>query len=235
MAEEDLRRQKRELVDARIKLDRRERYGKKQWENKREPKVRMRKRIEDAEIAAGKLRNMHAGKVTEARDRLKEAAEAVRDDDEIRIDLPDTVVPLGRHVLQLSDVELRNGPRVNLDVHGPERIALVGANGSGKSTLLQTIMAAIPPVTGEVAVHVPARWLPQRLDIVDDQLSAVENVAVAAPSASNNTIRARLAGRARSAAVVAGRADEQSGPGERATVDSGAGVLRWGSDRGESR
>jgi ATPase subunit of ABC transporter with duplicated ATPase domains len=193
VAEEDLRRQKRELLDARIKLDRRERYGKKQWENKREPKVRMRKRIEDSEIAAGKLRNMHVDKVSEARDRLKEAAEAVRDDDEIRIDLPDTVVPPGRQVLRLSKVELRNGPRVDLDIHGPERIALVGANGSGKSTLLQTIMGAIPPVTGEVTVHVPARWLPQRLDIVDDQLSAVENVAAAAPSASNNAIRARLA------------------------------------------
>ncbi len=193
VAEEDLRRQKRELGDARIKLARRERYGQKMWDTKREPKTRMRKRIEDSEIAAGKLRNMHVDKVSEARDRLKEAEEAVRDDDEIRVDLPDTVVPPGREVLRLSDVELRNGVRLTLDVRGPERIALVGANGSGKSTLLQTIMGAILPVAGELTVHVPARWLPQRLDIVDDHRSAVENVAAAAPSASNNTIRARLA------------------------------------------
>jgi ATPase subunit of ABC transporter with duplicated ATPase domains len=37
VAEQDVRRQKRELADARVKLDRRLRYGKKKWDNKREP------------------------------------------------------------------------------------------------------------------------------------------------------------------------------------------------------
>ncbi|MFB9927651.1 ABC-F family ATP-binding cassette domain-containing protein [Amycolatopsis halotolerans] len=192
-AESDLKRQKRELIEARTKLDRRARYGRKQWENKREPKVRMRKRQEDAEIAAGKHRTMHLGKVAEAKERLKEAEGAVRVDDEIRIDLPETTVPSGKEVLTLSDVELRNGLAVNLALRGPERIALVGPNGSGKTTLLQTITGAIEPLAGTVHVPVPVRWLPQRLDILDDTLSAAQNVARAAPSASNNEIRAQLA------------------------------------------
>ncbi|MFD2470053.1 ABC-F family ATP-binding cassette domain-containing protein [Amycolatopsis silviterrae] len=192
-AESDLKRQKRELVEARTKLDRRARYGRKQWENKREPKVRMRKRQEDAEIAAGKHRTMHLGKVAEAKDRLREAAETVRADDEIRIDLPETSVPSGKEVLTLSDVELRNGLAVRMELRGPERIALVGPNGSGKTTLLQTITGAIQPRSGTVKVPVPVRWLPQRLDLLDDTLSAAQNVARAAPSASDNEIRAQLA------------------------------------------
>ncbi|MGH3385745.1 MAG: AAA family ATPase, partial [Nocardioidaceae bacterium] len=46
---------------------------------------------------------------------------------------------------------------------------------------------------GEIAVPVPARLLPQRLDLLDDTLSVVDNVARFAPDADNNTLRARLA------------------------------------------
>ncbi|WP_037360274.1 ABC-F family ATP-binding cassette domain-containing protein [Amycolatopsis orientalis] len=206
-AESDLKRQKRELIEARTKLDRRARYGRKQWENKREPKVRMRKRQEDAEIAAGKHRTLHLDKVAEAKDRVKEAEEAVRADAEIRIDLPDTSVPSGKEVLTLSDVELRNGLAVNLALRGPERIALVGPNGSGKTTLLETIAGAIEPRSGAVQVPVPVRWLPQRLDLLDDTVSAAQNVARAAPSASDNEIRAHLA----RFLLRGGRADQPAG------------------------
>jgi ATPase subunit of ABC transporter with duplicated ATPase domains len=193
VAESDLKRQKRELMDARTKLDRRLRYGQKMSDNKREPKIVMGNRKQDAEVAAGKHRTTHIEKLEQARDRLNEAEDAVRDDDEIRIDLPTTSVPAGRDVLTLSDVQLRFGPRVALHLRGPERIALVGANGVGKTTLVRTITGALAPVSGAVKVNVPLRCLPQRLDVLDDELSAAANVARGAPAASNNTIRAQLA------------------------------------------
>jgi ATPase subunit of ABC transporter with duplicated ATPase domains len=192
-AESDFKRQKRELGEARIKLDRRQRYGQKMFDTKREPRGRMRLRKREAEVSAGKLRNLHIDRLKESQDRLKVAEEAIRDDDEIRIELPETSVPSEKEILRLSEVELRNGPVVSLDVRGPERIALVGPNGAGKTTLLRTIMGDLEPRSGEVDVRVTARWLPQRLDVLDDELSAAENVARAAPSASGNAIRARLA------------------------------------------
>ncbi|MGO1053521.1 ABC-F family ATP-binding cassette domain-containing protein [Crossiella sp. CA198] len=192
-AEQDLRRQQRELVEARTKLDRRQRYGQKMSEQKREPKIVMGNRKRAAEVSAGKHRNMHLEKLAEAKDRVKEAEEAVRVDEEIRIRLPHTEVPPGREVLRLSTVELRNGPVLDLDLRGPERIALVGANGSGKTTLLRTIAGTLAPVSGEVALKVPMRWLPQRLDVLDDRLSTIDNVAAAAPEASAQSIRAQLA------------------------------------------
>jgi ATPase subunit of ABC transporter with duplicated ATPase domains len=193
VAESDLKRQRRDLVAARTTLDRRRRYGQKRWENKREPKVRMRKRQEDAQIAAGKYRTMHVQKLAEAKDRLDEAEDAVRDDDEIRIGLPSTTVPPAKKVLALTDVRLRNGPEVNLRLRGPERLALVGPNGAGKTTLLHAIAGSLPPSSGVVEVAVPVCRLPQRLDLLDDGLSSAQNVALAAPSASENTIRAQLA------------------------------------------
>ena len=80
-----------------------------------------------------------------------------------------------------------------LIVRGPERIALVGPNGAGKTTLLRAIagLAARPGV--DVRLGAVVGYLPQRLDILDDALSVVDNVRAAAPAASVNEVRASLA------------------------------------------
>ncbi|MFF4394723.1 ABC-F family ATP-binding cassette domain-containing protein [Streptomyces sp. NPDC001480] len=195
VAEADWRKQKRELSDAQMKLARRKRYGQKMWDSKREPKIVMGARKRAAQESAGKHRIMHEEKLAEARERLDEAVEAVRDDDEIRVDLPYTAVPPGRDVLTLRDVAPAYGARVAgvFELRGPERVALVGRNGAGKTTLLRTIAGELEPVTGEARAHVPLRFLPQRLDVLDGGLTVAENVARFAPGATNNRIRARLA------------------------------------------
>ncbi|MER7509647.1 ABC-F family ATP-binding cassette domain-containing protein [Streptomyces lavendulae] len=194
-AEADVQRQKRELVDAHLKLARRKRYGQKMYDTKREPKIVMGARKRSAQESAGKHRIMHTERLTDARERLDQAAEAVRDDAEIRIELPATEVPPGQRVLTLSDLHLAHGASApgEWEVRGPERIALVGGNGSGKTTLLRTVAGLLPPVSGEAVTHVPARFLPQRLDVLDDDRSVVQNVARFAPQATDNQIRARLA------------------------------------------
>ncbi|MFD7910786.1 ABC-F family ATP-binding cassette domain-containing protein [Streptomyces sp. NPDC059752] len=195
VAEADVQRQKRELADAQVKLARRKRYGQKMYDNKREPKIVMGARKRAAQESAGKHRIMHTEKLVQAKERLDQAVEAVRDDDEIRIQLPATQVPPGRQVLTLSDLRLAHGAAVpgEWELRGPERIALVGCNGSGKTTLLRTIAGQLPPVSGAVVAHVTTRFLPQRLDVLDESRSVVENVARFAPQATNNLIRARLA------------------------------------------
>ncbi|MFI8519734.1 ABC-F family ATP-binding cassette domain-containing protein [Streptomyces sp. NPDC085481] len=195
VAEADVHRQKRELADAHMKLARRRRYAQKSAENKVVPKIIANNRKAQAEVSAGKHRHLHAERLAEARSRLDTAAEAVRDDDEIRIELPHTKVPPGRDVLLLRDLELRYGARVagGFELRGPERVALVGRNGAGKTTLLRTLAGELEPVAGEATVWVPLRFLPQRLDVLDDGLSVVENVARFAPGATPNAIRARLA------------------------------------------
>ncbi|MFD5596907.1 ABC-F family ATP-binding cassette domain-containing protein [Streptomyces griseorubiginosus] len=195
VAESDFRKQKRELADAQVKLARRKRYGQKMFEQKREPKIVMGARKRAAQESAGKHRIMHEERLSEAKERLDEAVEAVRDDDEIRVDLPYTAVPPGRTVLTLMDLELAYGARVQggFDLRGPERVALIGRNGSGKTTLLRTIAGELEPVSGEATAQVPLRFLPQRLDVLDGELSVAENVARFAPGATNNRVRARLA------------------------------------------
>uniref|UniRef100_A0AAU1M1X3 ATP-binding cassette domain-containing protein n=1 Tax=Streptomyces sp. NBC_00148 TaxID=2903626 RepID=A0AAU1M1X3_9ACTN len=194
-AEADVRRQRRELSDAHVKLARRRRYGQKMWDTKREPKAVMGQRKQTAQESAGKHRVLHTERLAEAEERLDEAVEAVRDDEAIRIELPQTQVYPGGEVLMLRDLELAYGARVpgEWDLRGPERIALIGRNGAGKTTLLRTIAGELEPVSGEAAVQVPVGFLPQRLDVLDDTLSLVANVARVAPGTTDNGIRARLA------------------------------------------
>ncbi|MFI8912427.1 ABC-F family ATP-binding cassette domain-containing protein [Streptomyces sp. NPDC053513] len=195
VAEADVQRQKRELSESQTKSARRRRYGQKSFENKVASKLVANSNKRDAQVTAGKQRTLHAERLSEAKERLDAAVEAVRDDDEIRVELPRTSVPPGREVLHLRDLELRHGARVDgpFELRGPERIALVGRNGAGKTTLLRTIAGELEPLAGETDVRVPLRFLPQRLDVLDDGLSVVENVARFAPAATANAIRARLA------------------------------------------
>ena len=173
-ARNDVRRQARELAEAHVALARRRRYGRKMYEQKREPKIVMGARKRQAQESAGRFRREHEEDLTAARENLDRAQDAVRDDPEIRIDLPGTAVPPGRRVVDAP-----------LEIVGPERIALRGPNGSGKSTLLRHIIESGPLV--------PVALLPQRLDIFDENRSVAENAEDRAPHLTPQEVRARLA------------------------------------------
>jgi ATPase subunit of ABC transporter with duplicated ATPase domains len=209
VAEADVRRQKRKLIETRTKLDRRVRYGQKMQDTSRMPKIVANERKRQAQVSAGKFHGTRLDRLDKASKRLAEAEEAVRVDAEIRVDLPATAVPAGRTVLTLSELEIRYGARANLIVRGPERIALTGRNGAGKTTLLRTVISDIEPVSGAVKLAVPVHYLPQRLD----------------PPA-----RAACA-----AATAAGRADQQPRHGQHAPALRGTAVLPGRTDRGQPR
>ncbi|GHC80703.1 ABC transporter [Nocardiopsis terrae] len=194
-ADADVRRQKRELEETQVKLAKRQSRSRRLDAQGGVPKIVANELKKAAQQSAGKLRGVHEDRLEEARERREEAADAVRRDAEIRVELPHTEVPNGRDVLELSGLRPRFGRLVGGDlmVRGPERIALVGRNGSGKTTLLRTLTGSDEPVEGRVRVSVPARFLPQRLDVLDEELSVFENVSRMAPGVTAQHIRAQLA------------------------------------------
>ncbi|MFB8024614.1 MULTISPECIES: ABC-F family ATP-binding cassette domain-containing protein [unclassified Streptomyces] len=194
-AESDVRRQKRELEEARVKVARRQRHNKKMDAERRAPRIVAGAHKRSSQEAAGKLRGLHEDRLQEARERLDTASEAIREDAEIRVRLPRTAVPAGRTVLSVHGLRPRFGTLRDGELHvqGPERIALIGRNGAGKTTLLRTLTGELPPVGGEARTFVPLRFLPQRLDVLDDALGVAANVARMAPGTTDNEIRAQLA------------------------------------------
>jgi ATPase subunit of ABC transporter with duplicated ATPase domains len=192
-ARADLRKQRNDRVEAERVLAQRKRYGKKMYQSKRAPRAVMKIRKRAQEVSASKYRKVHDDRLDDVRERLESAENRLRDDRESRIDLPETEVPRGRAVLTASALRLRTGQVLDFDLRGPERIALVGPNGSGKTTLLHTLVGLLGPLAGAVELKVPFGLLPQRLDLLDESLSVIANVAGEAPAHDENAVRARLA------------------------------------------
>ncbi|MFE2873483.1 ABC-F family ATP-binding cassette domain-containing protein [Embleya sp. NPDC059259] len=197
-AQTDLRKQKRELAEAQVRLARRVRTGRKAQLEGGLPKIVAGNLKRAAEVSAGKLRGTQEGRLDDARTRLSEAKDAVRDDKEIRIELPETEVPAGRTVLVAEGLNTADGlygpDGLDLIVRGPERIALTGDNGAGKTTLLRLLTGAEQPAAGTVRIGVEGvRHLPQRLDVLDEDASVLDNVRHFAPSATDAQLRGRLA------------------------------------------
>jgi ATPase subunit of ABC transporter with duplicated ATPase domains len=193
-AESAVRAQQRDLVESQTKLAHRRKAGEKASAEKRMPKIAMGNYQRRAQVAAGKLTATHQDRVESAGAQLDEAEARLRDDREIRIDLPGTTVPTGRIVMIADGLRARHGRAVlDLDVRGPERIGLTGPNGSGKTSLLRTITGASTPAAGTIDVRVPLRHLPQRMDVLDESLTVAQNIAAIAPEATETQRRSRLA------------------------------------------
>ncbi|RRO20511.1 ABC-F family ATP-binding cassette domain-containing protein [Saccharopolyspora rhizosphaerae] len=191
-AEAQERRQEREWVETQTKVARRARQGAKAAESL--PKILAGARKRAAQHSAGKLTGVQQQRLDAARQARQNAEDAVRSEQQLRVDVPATRVPGGRGVAQLRQAVLpHTGASVDLDISGPERIALVGANGTGKTTLLRLLAGHLDPERGSAQVSVPARLLPQRLDLLDPALSVADNLAAAAPGLSDNQVRAQLA------------------------------------------
>jgi ATPase subunit of ABC transporter with duplicated ATPase domains len=236
VAEADVRREKRDLVESQVKQARRDRMGRAVAASGSLPRIIAGGRKRAAQVSAGKGREVALARIAGARERLADAEDTLRDDSSIRISLPGTAVPGGQTVLTVQGLDACWAPwhraaggrpgdtgaagraaegdagpgdvgrLAELIVRGPERVALTGPNGAGKTTLLRALAGLGGPAAEDggpelagplgalmVRRNVALGYLPQRLDILDEALTVVQNVRAVAPRASVNEVRSRLA------------------------------------------
>ncbi|MFI1518651.1 ABC-F family ATP-binding cassette domain-containing protein [Kitasatospora cineracea] len=188
-AEQQLKREKRELQQARERADRRASNAAKNLKNAGLPKIFAGTMKRGAQESAGRSGQVHAARVDEARARLDEAGRAVREEQRLSLELPDTQVPAGRTLFhgegmraRLGGTEVFGPDGADLIVRGPERIALTGPNGAGKTTLMRLVSGDLAPEGGELRRgEGRIAYLSQRLDLLDEGLSVAENFARSAP------------------------------------------------------
>ncbi|GAA2812522.1 ABC-F family ATP-binding cassette domain-containing protein [Kribbella solani] len=189
-AQQALKVEKRQRVEAETKLARRERTAKKTQQQGGIPKILAGNRASKAQASAGAMRSTLDDKVQAAQAAVDAADARVRQDEHINLVLPDPDVPRGRRIAELYDADR------TVVVQGPERIALVGANGSGKSTLINQLISGTAPLPdrphGRLLTELVG-YLPQRLDGLDEDASALANVQQVAPGTPAGTIRNQLA------------------------------------------
>ncbi|MFD4629005.1 ABC-F family ATP-binding cassette domain-containing protein [Streptomyces sp. NPDC058284] len=189
-AEQQLKREKREMRQARERAERRQSNAARNLKSAGLPRIFAGNMKRGAQESAGRAGRLHAGRVGDAQARLDEAGRALREEQRITIDLPDTQVPAGRTLflgerlrVRLGGKEVFAGQGVDLTIRGPERIALTGPNGAGKSTLLRLLNG--DPTAGYEGVIKRAdgrvAHLSQRLDLLDVERTVAENFADHAP------------------------------------------------------
>jgi len=134
-AKQEFRKEKRQRIEAEVKLAHRARTAKKAELEKRVPKIVAHGRKMAAEVSAGRLRTEVGAKEDAARAALDEAGRRLRSDASMKIELPDPEVSRSRRIAAIGDGER------SWIVQGPDRVALIGRNGVGKTTLLERLVA----------------------------------------------------------------------------------------------
>ncbi|MGW3562542.1 ABC-F family ATP-binding cassette domain-containing protein [Streptomyces sp. NPDC000941] len=188
-AEQELKREKREMQQARERAERRAGNAARNLKSAGLPRIFAGNMKRGAQESAGRAGQMHASRVGEAKSRVDEAGRALRDEQRITLDLPDTDVPAGRNLFLGEAMQVRHDERpvfagkgVDLTIRGPERIALTGTNGAGKSTLLRLINGDLTMDSGEIKrADGRIAYLSQRLDVLDRSRTVAENFAAFAP------------------------------------------------------
>ncbi|GGV88341.1 ABC transporter ATP-binding protein [Streptomyces gelaticus] len=188
-AEQELKREKREMQQARERAERRASNAARNLKNAGLPRIFAGNMKRGAQESAGRSGQLHASRVSEARARLDEAGRALRDEQRITLDLPDTDVPAGRTLVLGEHMQVSHGgrtvfagPGIDLTVRGPERIALTGPNGSGKTTLLRLLNGELDLDGGQIKrADGRIAYLSQRLDLLDPDRTVAENFTAFAP------------------------------------------------------
>ncbi|RAV06841.1 ABC transporter ATP-binding protein [Mycolicibacterium sp. GF69] len=187
-AEQHLKREKRDMQQARERAARRAGTAARNLSDAGLPKIVAGSRKRRAQESAGRVDGVNAARVGDARARLADAERAVRNEDALVLDLPDPDVPAGRDVLTASGLRVRDlfCADVELSVRGPERIALSGPNGSGKSTLLRILRGDLDPDAGTVQrADGRVAYLSQRLDLLEPRHTVAESLAAYASGLSH--------------------------------------------------
>ncbi|MFV0406841.1 MAG: ABC-F family ATP-binding cassette domain-containing protein [Propioniciclava sp.] len=188
-ARQTLRTEQRQRIEAEQKIAHGIRQGNKDVNNSRYVKAAINNRRNSAEKAAGTRRGMLDAKVAAAREAVETAANRVRDEDTIRVDLPDPEVPAGRRLAVLTGTDGRA-----FVIRGPERVALTGPNGAGKTTLVAQLTGS-SRVVGPTALALTPRigYLPQRLDGLNDEATVLATLRRGAAEVPESELRHRLA------------------------------------------
>jgi ATPase subunit of ABC transporter with duplicated ATPase domains len=126
---------------------------------------------------------MHETLLQTAVEDLQKAKSQMEITQAIDVDLPSTVVPNSKWVLNIEDLSFQYAgsetkllDNFSFQIVGPERVALIGDNGSGKTTLVKLILEQLTPESGTVQLGVSrVRYLDQQASLLNFELSILEN------------------------------------------------------------
>ena len=205
-AKKSLAKEKRQRIEAETKLAGRARAAHRAEVEKRVPKIVAHGRRQAAQVSAGRLRTEVAEKEAEARAEHDAAQQRVRDDDSVRLDLPDPDVPPSRRIATFASGAAAPDP----DVAEPD--------GARPSAAAATAPAGSADTAAAAARIAERQWIVQ----------GPERIALIGPNGSGKTtllhalVGALIPGSDKTAAPASSRIGAAS-----ATASSGTSPARW--------
>lgn len=205
-AQRDLAQAERTLADtarrARIAAERKDRKdaaGHRSRARGDQPKMLLDKAKERAEASGGAGARLREARLSEARADLHDARDRIEVLVPVHMQIPSTGLPSGREVLTLRGVTGGQDPaqpvirNLDLQLTGPERLAVTGPNGSGKTTLLNLVSGHLAPLSGVVELKVPCAVLDQHLAVLDPGATLLDGYRALSPGADRTACHAALA------------------------------------------
>jgi ATPase subunit of ABC transporter with duplicated ATPase domains len=196
-ARQAMQREERAMREQRERQQRRQAQGNRDGKAANQAKILLGRQKERSENSAGRLRQQHEEARREHLERVREAAQGLREDSAVRLQATHVGAAAQRRVVELDEVELPFAPpalcRISLVVTGQQRIGITGPNGSGKSTLLKVIAGELAALKGRVMRIEDCAWLDQRLGTLDPGRSTIAQLLELNRSTSQDRLRTYLA------------------------------------------
>jgi ATPase subunit of ABC transporter with duplicated ATPase domains len=197
-AAREAKRVARAAQQARERQARRDSVARKGRAASSDPKILLDARRERAEATAGRTGRLAARMEAEAQSALTRAHEADERVSPFTAGMQSGAVAAGKRLVEARGLVIGHAGRaplatVDLEIVGPERVALAGANGAGKSTLLKTLAGLIPPLGGVLRVEARIAFFDQHVGLLDDDATILDNYRRLNPGASAFECRSALA------------------------------------------
>lgn len=128
-----------------------------------------------------RIRTQATRKLETINDQLKEACTKLEIQEKLNVCLAFTTVPNNKIVVKIENLNFSydETPLINdfnLQITGPERVAITGPNGCGKSTLIRLIRGELAAKSGKIFIGIDnMAYLDQSISVLDTSLSIVEN------------------------------------------------------------
>lgn len=152
-----------------------------------------------AEAGAGRRQRQAEQRIAAAREGIEAARERLRLEADFDLRLPADPLPAGRGLLRAEGLRIAVGGRVlldglDLDLRGPQRLAIAGPNGSGKSLLLRALAGLRQPDGGALRrAPIPFACIDQFASVAEPAATLLDALQQAQPELSRGEAIQRLA------------------------------------------
>lgn len=171
---------------ARETIERQEKHasrGEKRNLKKGVPRILMGNLASKSEKSTAHLKEIHAGKMDDIANSLKEAQQQLPLTNELKLNIENTQLHKGKILVDAKEINfayeeqaLWSAP-LDFQIRSGERIVINGKNGSGKTTLLKLILAQLEPTVGTIArAEFTSLYVDQEYSIIDNELTVFEQL-----------------------------------------------------------